>query len=38
MTPMNIVREKNGERVGAVYRNKARYNVDVPANYFQPSR
>ena len=38
MTPMNIAREKNGERVGAVYRNKARYNVDVPANYFQPSR
>ncbi len=38
MTPMNIGREKNGERTGAVYRSKARYNVDVPANYFQPSR
>lgn len=38
MTPMNIGREKNGQRIGAVYRNKARYNVDVPANYFQPSR
>jgi hypothetical protein len=38
MTPMNIAREKNDERVGAVYRSKARYNVEVPANYFQPSR
>ncbi len=38
MTPMNIAREKNDERIGATYRSKARYNVDVPANYFQPSR
>ena len=38
MTPMNIGREENGERIGAVYLNKAQYNVDVPANYFQPSR
>jgi len=38
MTPMNIDRQLNGERVGAVYRNKARYNVNVPANYFHPPR
>ncbi len=38
MTPMNIERSENGERIGQVYRNKASYNVDVPANYFQPSR
>ena len=38
MTPMNILRQLNGERVGAVYRNKASYNVSVPANYFQPPR
>jgi hypothetical protein len=38
MTPMNITRELNGERIGAVYRNKADYNVNVPANYFQPSQ
>ena len=38
MTPMNIARSENGERIGQVYRNKASYNVDVPANYFQPSR
>jgi hypothetical protein len=36
MTPMNIGRSLNGERIGAVYRNKASYNVTVPANYFQP--
>jgi hypothetical protein len=38
MTPMNIVRTLNDERIGAVYRNKASYNVTVPANYFQPSQ
>ncbi|MCL5669682.1 MAG: outer membrane lipoprotein-sorting protein [Acidobacteria bacterium] len=38
MTPMNILRRLNGERIGAVYRNKASYNVSVPANYFQPPR
>ena len=38
MTPMNINRQLNGERIGAVYRNKASYNVNVPANYFQPPR
>jgi hypothetical protein len=38
MTPMNIGRELNGDRIGAVYRNKASYNVTVPANYFRPSR
>jgi hypothetical protein len=36
MTPMNIDRRLNGDRIGAVYRNKVSYNVDVPANYFQP--
>ena len=38
MTPMNIVRTLNDERIGAVYRNSVRYNVSVPANYFQPSQ
>lgn len=38
MTPMNIQRSENGERIGQVYRNKVSYNVNVPANYFQPSR
>jgi hypothetical protein len=38
MTPMNINRQLNGERIGAVYRNKASYNVSVPPNYFQPPR
>jgi hypothetical protein len=38
MTPMNIGRQLNGERIGQVYRNKASYNVSVPANYFQPPR
>jgi hypothetical protein len=38
MTPMNIGRSLNGERIGAVYRNKASYNVTIPANYFQPSQ
>ncbi len=37
MTPMNIARSENDERIGQVYRNKASYNVSVPANYFQPS-
>jgi hypothetical protein len=38
MTPMNIVRTLNDERIGAVYRNKASYNVTVPADSFQPSQ
>ncbi|HXH50326.1 MAG TPA: hypothetical protein VNM47_13370 [Terriglobia bacterium] len=38
MTPMNIGRSLNGERIGAVYRNKASYNVTIPTNYFQPSQ
>jgi len=38
MTPMNIGRQLNGERIGEVYRNKASYNQKVPANYFEPSR
>ncbi len=38
MTPMSIIRTLNGERIGAIYRNTARYNQDVPANYFEPSR
>lgn len=38
MTPMDIDRQMNGERIGAVYRNKASYNVEVPANYFEPPR
>lgn len=38
MTPMNIVRSLNGDRIGAAYRNKVSYNVSVPANYFQPSQ
>lgn len=38
MTPMNIERQLNGERIGALYRNKVRYNVDVPATDFQPPR
>ncbi|HET9177781.1 MAG TPA: hypothetical protein VFQ24_05420 [Terriglobia bacterium] len=38
MTPMNIVRTLNDERIGAAYRNRASYNVSVPANYFQPSQ
>jgi hypothetical protein len=38
MTPMNIVRTLNGDRIGAAYRNRASYNVSVPANYFQPSQ
>lgn len=38
MTPMNVVRTLNGERIGAAYRNRASYNVSVPANYFQPSQ
>lgn len=38
MTPMNIERRLNGDRIGAVYRNKVRYNVDVPAADFQPPR
>lgn len=38
MTPMNIVRALNDERIGAAYRNRASYNVSVPANYFQPSQ
>ncbi|TAM84231.1 MAG: hypothetical protein EPN47_02640 [Acidobacteria bacterium] len=38
MTPMNISRSLNDERIGAVYRNKASYNVTIPANSFQPSK
>jgi hypothetical protein len=38
MTPMNIARSEDGERIGQVYRNKASYNVNVPANYFQPAQ
>ncbi|HET7212393.1 MAG TPA: hypothetical protein VFL79_02295 [Terriglobia bacterium] len=38
MTPMNIDRRLNGDRIGAVYRNKVQYNVEVPANYFEPPR
>lgn len=37
-TPMNIVRQRNGERISATYRNKVTYNQPVPANYFQPPR
>lgn len=35
MTPMEIVTSRNGYRFGAIYRNSARYNVTVPANYFK---
>jgi len=38
MTPMNISRSLNGDRIGQVYRNKASYNATLPANYFEPSR
>ena len=38
MTPMNIGRQLNGERIGEVFRSKASYNTTVPASYFQPSR
>jgi hypothetical protein len=38
MTPMNIGRSENGDRIGQVYKNKASYNVDIPANYFEPPR
>ena len=38
MTPMNIGRQLNGERIGEVFRSKASYNTTVPAGYFQPSR
>jgi hypothetical protein len=38
MTPMNITRTLNGERIGEVYRNKASYNATLPANYFEPPR
>lgn len=38
MTPLNIDRRLNGERIGAVYRNKVQYNVEVPVNYFEPPR
>lgn len=37
-TPMNITRMLNGERIGEVYRNSARYNQTLPANYFEPPR
>lgn len=38
MTPMNITRTLNGERIGEIYRNKASYNAALPANYFEPPR
>jgi len=38
MTPMNIVTQRNGERIRAIYRNKVTYNQPVPANYFQRPR
>lgn len=38
MTPMNVIRERNGERISAIYRNKVTYNQPVPANYFQRPR
>lgn len=38
MTPMNIGRSLNDDRIGAVYRNKASYNITIPANSFQPSQ
>ena len=38
MTPMNIVREMDGERTSAIYRDKVNYNQALPPNYFQPPR
>lgn len=38
MTPMNIVRQRNGERISAIYRNNVTYNQAVPPNYFQRPR
>ncbi len=38
MTPMSISRSLNGDRIGQTFRSGARYNVTVPANYFEPSR
>lgn len=35
MTPMDVVTVRNGYRFGAFYRNSAKYNVNVPANYFE---
>jgi hypothetical protein len=37
MTPMNISRTLNGDRIGQTFRSGARYNVAVPPNYFEPS-
>ncbi len=37
-TPMNIGRTLNGERIGQIFRSNVRYNVTVPANYFEPPR
>lgn len=38
MTPMNILRRRNGERIRAIYRDRVTYNRNVPANYFQRPR
>ncbi len=37
-TPMTISRTLNGERIGQIFRSNVRYNVTVPANYFEPPR
>jgi hypothetical protein len=37
-TPMHITRYLDGERIGELFRNSARYNETIPPNYFEPSR
>jgi hypothetical protein len=37
-TPMSIGRTLNAERIGQTFRGNARYNIAIPANYFQPPR
>lgn len=36
MTPMRIARFLNDERISELYRHTAKYNEDIPQNYFQP--
>jgi hypothetical protein len=36
MTPMHITRYLNGDRIGEIFRNSAKYNEDYPPNNFNP--
>lgn len=37
-TPMQVVRYRDGERIGQLFRATASYNKTIPPNYFQPVR